>query len=41
MSHCLAQVSENTFESLDEMDTFLGKYNVPKLPLQEIENQNR
>ena len=29
------------FENLDEMDKFLGKYNLPKLNEEEAENLNR
>lgn len=38
MTDSLAQLSANKFESLEEMDNFLGKYNVPKLPPEQIEN---
>ena len=35
------EVYAKKFENLDEMDTFLEKYNLPKLNEEEAENLNR
>ena len=35
------QLHANKMANLEEMDEFLGKYNLPKLNKEEIENLNR
>ena len=35
------QLYANKMDNLEEMDEFLGKYNLPKLNQEEIENLNR
>ena len=35
------QLYDNTMNSLEEMDEFLERYNLPKLNQEEIENLNR
>ena len=35
------QLYGNKMDHLEEMDAFLGKYNLPKLDQEEIENHNR
>lgn len=34
-------LEENTFENLDKMNTFSGKYDLPKLSLEDIKNPKR
>ena len=38
---CYQQLYANKMDSLEEMDKFLEKYNLPKLNQKEIENPNR
>ena len=35
------QLYANKMDNLEEMDTFLEKYNLPRLNQEEIENMNR
>ena len=35
------QLYTNTMDNLEEMDTFLGKHNLPRLNQEEIETINR
>ena len=35
------QLYANKMDNLEEMDKFLGRYNLPRLNQQEIENMNR
>ena len=35
------QLHANKMDNLEEMDTFLEKYNLPKLNQEEIENLNK
>ena len=35
------QLYANKMDNLEEMDTFLERYNLPRLNLEEIENKNR
>ena len=35
------QLYANKMDNLEEMDKFLGKYNLPRLNQDEIENMNR
>ena len=35
------QLYANKMDNLEEMDEFLGKYNLPKMNQEEIENLNR
>lgn len=36
-----ALLEENTFENLDKMNTFNGKYDLPKLSLEDMKNPKR
>ena len=38
---CYQQLYANKMDNVEEMDTFLEKYNFPKLNQEEIENLNR
>ena len=37
---CYQQLYDNKMDNLEKMQKFLGKYNLPKLNLEEIENLN-
>ena len=39
--HYYKQLYANKMDSLEEMDRFLQKYNLPRLNQEEIENMNR
>ena len=41
MSNYYEELYAKKFENLDEMDTFLEKYNLPKLNEEQAENLNR